>query len=178
MQFDFEHYLKAGHGRAYLIAKEDPGKYREAILNACRKDYTFDMQCEGSRAFLTADLVSLFDDPEPFIKTAIESFASTKIDNVADEIQYLSDLLMEFDQRRIVLRNYLDLWKTVKNTPYEELKEDYIQLRFNLEYLAIKLVNNHSWKVAEKIATDIGEWYISLGDDAESEFIWFYSRLE
>ena len=178
MKFDFEHYLKAGHGRAYLIAKEDPGKYREAILNACRKDYTFDMQCEGSRAFLTADLVSLFDDPEPFIKTAIESFASTKIDNVADEIQYLSDLLMEFDQRRIVLRKYLDLWKTVKNTPYEELKEDYIQLRFNLEYLAIKLVNNHSWKVAEKIATDIGEWYISLGDDAESEFIWFYSRLE
>ncbi|MBO7563481.1 MAG: hypothetical protein J6T40_01350 [Clostridiales bacterium] len=178
MKFDFEHYLKAGHGRAYLIAKEDPGKYREAILNACRKDYTFDMQCEGSRAFLTADLVSLFDDPEPFIKAAIESFASTKIDNVTDEIQYLSDLLMEFDQRRIVLRKYLDLWKTVKNTPYEELEEDYIQLRFNLQYLAIKLVNNHSWKVAEKIATDIGEWYISLGDDAESEFIWFYSTLE
>ena len=178
MQFDFEHYLKAGHGRAYLIAKEDPGKYREAILNACRKDYTFDMQCEGSRAFLTADLVSLFDDPEPFIKAAIESFASTKIDNVADEIQYLSDFLMEFDQRRIVLRKYLNLWETVKNTSYDELKEDYIHLRFNLEYLAIKLVNNHSWKVAEKIVTDIGEWYISLGDDAESEFTWFYSTLE
>ena len=178
MQFDFEHYLKAGHGRAYLIAKEDPGKYREAILNACRKDYTFDMQCEGSRAFLTADLVSLFDDPEPFIKAAIESFASTKIDNVADEIQYLSDFLMEFDQRRIVLRKYLNLWETVKNISYDELKEDYIHLRFNLEYLAIKLVNNHSWKVAEKIVTDIGEWYISLGDDAESEFTWFYSTLE
>ena len=56
MQFDFEHYLKAGHGRAYLIAKEDPGKYREAILKACSKDYTFDMQCEGSRAFLTDDM--------------------------------------------------------------------------------------------------------------------------
>ncbi len=178
MQFDFEHYLKAGHGRAYLIAKEDPGKYREAILKACRKDYTFDMQCEGSRAFLTADLVSLFDDPEPFIKAAIESFASSKIDNVADEIQYLSDFLMEFDQRRIVLRKYLDLWETVKNISYDELKEDYIHLRFNLEYLAIKLVNNHSWKVAEKIVTDIGEWYISLGDDAESEFTWFYSTLE
>ena len=122
---DFEHYLKAGHGRAYLIAKENPEKYREAILNACRKDYTFDMQCEGSRAFLTEDLVSLFDDPEPFIKAAIESFASTKIDNVADEIQYLSDLLMEFDQRRIVLRKYLDLWKFVKSTSYSELKEEY-----------------------------------------------------
>ena len=178
MQFDFEHYLKAGHGRAYLIAKENPGKYRDAILNACRKDYTFDMQCEGSRAFLTADLVSLFDDPEPFIKAAIESFASAKIDNVADEIQYLSDFLMEFDQRRIVLRKYLDLWETVKNISYDELKEDYIHLRFNLEYLAIKLVNNHSWKVAEKIATDIGGWYISLGDSAESEFNWFYSTLE
>ena len=178
MQFDFEHYLKAGHGRAYLIAKEDPGKYREAILNACRKDYTFDMQFEGSRAFLTADLVSLFDDPEPFIKAAIESFASAKNDNVADEIQYLSDFLMKFDQRRIVLRKYLDLLETLKKISYDELKEDYIHLRFNLEYLAIKLVKNHSWKVAEKIVTDIGEWYISLGDNAESEFNWFYSTLD
>ena len=63
-RFDFEHYQRAGHGRAYLMAKEDPEKYREAIMNACRKDYTFDIQCEGSRAFLTADLINLFDDPQ------------------------------------------------------------------------------------------------------------------
>ncbi|MBR1797747.1 MAG: hypothetical protein IJ757_07035 [Clostridiales bacterium] len=43
----------AGHGRAYIIAKEEPKKYREQIMEICRHDYTFDIQCEGSRAWLT-----------------------------------------------------------------------------------------------------------------------------
>ena len=89
MQFDFEHYLKAGHGRAYLMAQKEPEKYREIILKACRKDYTFDMQCEGSRAFFTADLIDLFEDPAPFIEAAKESFKSPDIDDVKNEVQYL-----------------------------------------------------------------------------------------
>lgn len=53
MIYDFNHYLMAGHGRAYIIAKEEPKKYREQIMEICRHDYTFDIQCEGSRAWLT-----------------------------------------------------------------------------------------------------------------------------
>ena len=30
--YDFEHYLMAGHGRAYMIAKADPEKYRQKIM--------------------------------------------------------------------------------------------------------------------------------------------------
>ena len=52
MKYDFEHYLQAGHGRAYVIARADPERYRDRIMAACRKDYAYDMQSEGSRAFL------------------------------------------------------------------------------------------------------------------------------
>ena len=94
MQFDFDHYLKAGHGRAYLMAKEDPERYREAIMNACRKDYTYAIVFEGSRAYFTADLISLYEDPAPFIDAAKESFNSPEIDDVGNEIKYLSDLMI------------------------------------------------------------------------------------
>ena len=33
MKYDFEHYLQADHGRAYMIAKADPERYREKMIN-------------------------------------------------------------------------------------------------------------------------------------------------
>ena len=154
MQFDFEHYLKAGHGRAYLMAQKEPEKYREIILKACRKDYTFDMQCEGSRAFFTADLIDLFEEPAPFIEAAKESFKSPDIDDVKNEVQYLSDLLIEYGQRKTVLNKYFSLWKKIKDTPYSHLMERSSHLLSNVEYLAIKLVSDKTWKVAGNIGKD------------------------
>ncbi|MBO4635864.1 MAG: hypothetical protein J5685_01840 [Clostridiales bacterium] len=177
-RFDFEHYLKAGHGRAYLMAEKEPERYRDAIMDACRKDYTFDIQCEGSRAFLTSDLIDLFEDQTPFIDAAKDAFNSSQIDDVYNEIQYLSDLLMEFGQKKTVLDKYLALWEKIKKTPYSHLTERSSYLLFNVEYLAIKLVCDQPWKIAENIVKDMGAWYLTLEDDARSEFPWFYSVLE
>ena len=90
MKYDFEHYLQAGHGRAYVIARADPERYRDRIMAACRKDYSFDMQSEGSRAFLTYDLISLFDDPTPFIEAIKESYKDPVADEDWKQICYLS----------------------------------------------------------------------------------------
>ena len=38
MKYDFEHYLMAGHGRAYMIAKADPERYREKFMAAERRE--------------------------------------------------------------------------------------------------------------------------------------------
>ena len=176
--FDFEHYLKAGHGRAYLMAKEDPEKYRETIMNACRKDYTFDMQSEGSRAFLTADLISLFEDPTPFINVAKESFNSPDVDDVGNEIQYLSDLLIEFNQHKTVLDKYFALWEKIRETSYSDLMDFSSHLLSNVEYLAIKLLYDKPWKIADNIVKDMGRWYLTLDEDARNEFSWFYLKLE
>lgn len=181
MQFDFDHYLKAGHGRAYLMAKEDPERYREAIMNACRKDYTYAIVFEGSRAYFTADLISLYEDPAPFIDAAKESFNSPEIDDVGNEIKYLSDLMIEFGQRKTVLNKYFSLWEKIKTTSYQHLMEHSSHLLSNVEYLAIKLVDvasDSSWKIADNIVNDMGKWYLTLDKDARNEFSWFYSTLE
>ncbi len=120
MEYDFEHYLKAGHGRAYLIAKKDPEKYRDKILEACRKDYAFDMQCEGSRAFLTADLVSLFEDKTPFIEAAQVAFDDPSTDTDLHQMHYLSDLLLEFGKRRSLIAKFEKMEKAI----YEEDSDD------------------------------------------------------
>ena len=93
MKYDFEHYLQAGHGRAYVIARADPERYRDRIMAACRKDYSFDMQSEGSRAFLTYDLISLYEDPTPFIEAIKESYKDPVADKDWNQICYLTDLL-------------------------------------------------------------------------------------
>ena len=178
MNDGFDHYLQAGHGRAYLIAKTDPERYREKIMEACRKDYTFDMQMEGSRAFLTADLIELFDDPKPFLDVVVESFLSEDVDNAYGQIQYLSDLLMEFDGRKTVLEKYIILRNKIKDTPREKLKERTSHLLDNWEYLAIKLIYDAPWKTAENIIKDMGRWYIETGNKEGREFLWFYSCLE
>ena len=107
--YDFNHYLLAGHGRAYIIAKENPERYRDRIISACRKDYAFDMQCEGSRAFHTYDLVSLFDDPEPFIAAAEESYADPETDENWNQLCHLTDLLLLLGQRETVIKKYKHL---------------------------------------------------------------------
>ena len=137
-----------------------------------------DMQCEGSRAFFTADLIDLFDDPAPFIEAAKEIFKSPDIDDVKNEVQYLSDLLIEYGQWKTVLNKYFSLWKKIKDTPYSHLMERSSHLLSNVEYLAIKLVSDKTWKVAGNIVKDMGAWYLTLEDDAKSVFTWFYGILE
>ena len=131
MKYDFEHYMEAGHGRAYMIAKADPERYREKIMDACRKDYAYDMQSEGSRAFLTYDLISLFDDPTPFIEAIKESYEDPVADEDWKQICYLTDLLLFFEQRKTVINKYKQLEKNL----YSDKLRDMVPLCQPFEYV-------------------------------------------
>ena len=177
MKYDFEHYLMAGHGRAYVIAKADPERYREKIMAACRKDYAYDMQSEGSRAFLTYDLISLFDDPTPFIEAIKESYKDPAADEDWKQICYLTDLLLFFDQRKTVIRKYKQLEKNL----YSDELRDMVPLCQPFEYVAIKLIEDSSIKVIWNVANDIGKWFLSRTEDPQrlaSQFLWFDGILE
>lgn len=175
---DFEHYLKAGHGRAYLMVKEDPEKYRDIVMAACRKDYTFNMWVEGSRAFLTADLIRLFEDEPPFLDAAIERFFATEIDDKPNEVQYLSDLLAEFGMKRDIYQKYLDLWDRVESMSISINLERPRWLLDNLEYIAIIILQHTTWKTAKELVTDIGQWYLTLDEPVYGSFHWFYGELK
>ena len=177
MKYDFEHYLQAGHGRAYVIARANPERYRDRIMAACRKDYSFDMQCEGSRAFLTYDLISLFDDPTPFIETIEESYKDPVADEDWKQICYLTDLLLLFDQRKTVIRKYKQLEKNL----YSDELRDMVPLCQPFEYVAIKLIEDSSIKVIWNVVNDIGKWFLSRTEDPQrlaSQFLWFDGELE
>ena len=177
MKYDFEHYLQAGHGRAYVIARADPERYRDRIMVACRKDYSFDMQSEGSRAFLTYDLISLFDDPTPFIETIEESYKDPVADEDWKQICYLTDLLLFFEQRKTVINKYKQLEKNL----YSDELRDMVPLCQPFEYVAIKLIEDSSIKVIWNVANDIGKWFLSRTEDPQrlaSQFLWFDGILE
>ncbi len=177
MKYDFEHYLQAGHGRAYMIAKADPERYREKIMSACRKDYAYDMQSEGSRAFLTYDLISLFDDPTPFIEAIKESYKDPVADEDWKQICYLTDLLLFFEQRKTVINKYKQLEKNL----YSDELHDMVPLCQPFEYVAIKLIEDSSIKVIWNVANDIGKWFLSRTEDPQrlaSQFLWFDGILE
>ena len=70
----FEQYLMAGRGKAYLMATDDPLKYAEVVLEACKRNIAFDIQSEGSRAFLIADIVDLYNDRTPFVQATIDEY--------------------------------------------------------------------------------------------------------
>ena len=177
MKYDFEHYLQAGHGRAYVIARADPERYRDRIMAACRKDYAYDMQSEGSRAFLTYDLISLFDDPTPFIEAIKESYKDPVADEDWKQICYLTDLLLFFDQRKTVIRKYKQLEKNL----YSDELRDMVPLCQPFEYVAIKLIEDSSIKVIWNVVNDIGKWFLSRTEDPQrlsSHFLWFDGILE
>lgn len=175
MEYDFEHYLLAGHGRAYLMAKQDPEKYRDRILEACRKDYTFDMQCEGSRAFFTADLVSIFEDKTPFIEAAQKAFDDPSTDTDLHQMQYLSDLLLEFGKRRSLIAKFEKMEKAI-------YKEDPDDLLDPFEYLAIRLMQSGREKSLGTVIGSIGRWFLSREGESvqtlKSDFLWFDSCAE
>lgn len=176
--YDFEHYLMAGHGRAYMIAKADPEKYCQEIMEICGKDYTFDMQAEGSRAFLTYDLISLYENPEPFITVAEKSFMNPDIDKNWKQICYLSDLLALLDRRKIIIDKYRYIERQLySNVPLTDL----IPLCESFEYLAIKLIRGRSVKVLGNVMRDIGRWFLSRPEDITElwpHFLWFDNEAE
>lgn len=178
MEYGFEHYLKAGHGRAYLIAKKDPEKYRKKILEACRKDYAFDMQCEGSRAFLTSDLVSLFPDKTPFIEAAVESFkTASNLDR--REMNHLSDLLLEFGQRDALIHKLVAIEKEIYSDASSDMRHELLQA---FEYLAIDLMQSGDERDLGILIGKIGRWFLNEEGRSvqklKSYFMWFDSCAE
>ena len=161
-----------------MIAKADPEKYRQKIMEICGKDYTFDMQCEGSRAFLTYDLISLYEDPEPFITVAEESFMNPDIDKDWNQICYLSDLLALFDRRKSIV----DKYRHIERQLYSEVPlTDLIPLCESFEYLAIKLIRGRNVKVLGNVMRDIGRWFLSRPEDITElwpHFLWFDNEAE
>ncbi len=94
---EFHNALLQGRGKCYLAVREDPEKYREEVMWACRELLSFDTQCEGSRAWLIYPLVRLYPDRTPFVKAACRALIDCPSDG-SWRVSSLSELVELFFQ--------------------------------------------------------------------------------
>lgn len=131
--------------------------------------------CEGSRAFLTADLVSLFEDKTPFIEAAQEAFDDPSTDTDRNQMQYLSDLLLEFGKRRSLIVKF----ESIKEKIYANGSDDLLDL---FEYLAILLMQTGREKSLGTVIGRIGRWFLTREGESlqmlKPYFSWFDSCAE
>ena len=180
-----KHYLAAGHGRGYEIIAKNPAKYRKYVLEMCARDSSFDLQCEGSRAAYMYDLTMLYDDYKPFMRKVIRAFEDESIDTDWHLMNHLVDLLMLYALESKDAKAEAALFKK-----YDKLYEKLMTRRFSEELndvcncfdvLMVALVSHYDWSWAEKIAHDLGAWFIRRKTaDKEAlkwQFDWLYSIM-
>ena len=65
---EFHNALLQGRGKCIQAVREDPEKYRDEVLWACRELVSFDTQCEGSKGWFIHEMVHCYPDRTPFVK--------------------------------------------------------------------------------------------------------------
>lgn len=106
----FRESLHLGLGRAILYARNhDVREYRDLILDACLRCYSYDVQVEGTRADYMYELVGLLPDKVFYRDAVLNALATTEVDNDAiQRFRFAARLALDGDQRatRMMRDNY------------------------------------------------------------------------
>ncbi|MDE5777040.1 MAG: hypothetical protein K2I10_00805 [Lachnospiraceae bacterium] len=80
---DFKESVVCGLGRAVMHLQQtgNKEKYRDIVLWACRKNISYDVQCEGTRGVYVYDLICCYEDRQPFLDAVIDKFESCRRDS-------------------------------------------------------------------------------------------------
>lgn len=174
---EFKAAMLRGLGRCVTAVQQDPEKYRDAILWACKRDIAYDAQCEGTRSWYVYALASAYPDKEPFICAAAESLKKYHPKGGWD-LLHLSELLMFFamdgydSARKAVVGKYRELLagisarKRRRSPVFYELSD--------LEQLGLILATNE--RSFLRIAADFGHLYREKQYLYDGEFCWFFSE--
>ena len=92
---EFKAAMLCGLGRSVEAVKENPEKYRNYVLSACRKNISYDVQVEGTRTQYVYTMTKCYPDVETFVKTAIQSLEKYK-SNSGWDLHHISGLLTLF----------------------------------------------------------------------------------
>ena len=72
--------IRRGLGRGFLAVRENPERYRDLVLRACERDFAYDAQSEGTRAWYVWQLISCYADRAEFRDRIIARFRAKKPD--------------------------------------------------------------------------------------------------
>lgn len=172
----FHHALLQGRGTCVLAAREDPEKYREEVLWACRELVSFDTQCEGSRVLLIYELVRLYPDRSPFVRAACDALIACPSDgswHVSSLAELVELFFQDGDQAawKALMKKYRQLYHQMRHVGPPEDCVYWVQ-RDDYERLAVILGWCRSY--ATDIARDMGRLSLETEWLKDWDFDWFY----
>ena len=173
---EFKEAMLRGLGRCVIAVRQDPEKYRDLVLWACKRNFAYDAQSEGTRSWYTYTMANAYPDKETFINTAAEALKKYRPNNGWD-LLHLSEVLMFFAMdgyefaRQALEEKYQEILaamfalKRRPNRVFHELSD--------LEQLGLVLAVDR--KSFLRIARDFGRLYQEKKYMCDGDFAWFFS---
>lgn len=173
---EFKEAMLRGHGRCVIAVRQEPEKYRNIVLWACKRDFAYDVQSEGTRSWYVYTMVGAYSDKEPFVSAAIDALKKYK-PNGGWDLLHLVELLMFFahdgykSAHQAVEEKYQEILTTMfarKRRPNRILHE-----LNDLEQLGLALTVDHASFL--RISKDFGRLYREKKYMLDGDFDWFFS---
>lgn len=172
---EFKAAMLRGLGRCVTALRKDPEKYRDIVLWACKRDFAYDAQSEGTRSWYVYTMVNAYLDKEPFICAAADALKAYR-PNSGWDLLHISELLSYFAQdghaaaQEALEQKYQELlaaMRSRKRRPrrmFHELSD--------LEQLGLVLAVDR--KSFLRIAADFGRLYREANYLSGGDFVWFF----
>lgn len=173
---EFKEAMLRGLGRCVIAVRQDPEKYRDLVLWACKRNFAYDAQSEGTRSWYTYTMANAYPDKETFIGATAETLRKYR-PNDSWDLLHLSEVLMFFamdgyeSARQALEEKYRKILsgmfarKRRPNRVFSELSD--------LEQLGLVLaVDSKSFL---RIAGDFGRLYREKKYMYDGDFAWFFS---
>lgn len=119
---EFREAMMRGLGRCVLELDhtEDVEKYREIVMWGCTRDFSYDAQCEGTRAWYMRELIRRFPDEKPFVDMVIRKLTQYR-SRAGWDFSHYCELLGRFAREgnrqalTALWRKYGELYEILKN---------------------------------------------------------------
>lgn len=173
---EFKAAMLRGLGRCVMAVQQEPEKYRDLVLWACKRNIAYDAQSEGTRSWYIYTMASAYPDKETFINAAAEALKKYR-PNGGWDLLHLSEFLMFFAQdgyesaRQAVEVKYQELLTAMHNRKcrpnriFHELSD--------LEQLGLVLTVDRASFL--RVARDFGCLYVEKRYMDDGDFAWFFA---
>ena len=173
---EFKEAMLRGLGRCVIAVRQEPEKYRDIVLWACKRNFAYDAQSEGTRSWYTYTMANTYPDKETFINTAAEALKKYH-PNGRWDLLHLSEILMFFamdgdeSAQKALEEKYQEVLtgmfarKRRPNRLFHELSD--------LEQLGLVLAVDRTSFL--RIAKDFGSLYQEKKYMRDGDFAWFFS---
>lgn len=173
---EFKEAMLRGLGRCVIALRQEPEKYRDLVLWACKRDFAYDAQSEGTRSWYAYTMANAYPHKESFIAAAADALRKYR-SGTGWDLLHLSEILMFFamdgyeSARQALEEKYQEIFAALlvrKRRPNRIFTE-----LWGLEQLGLALAVDR--KSFLEIAGDFGKLYREKKYLYDGEFDWFFS---